>query len=85
MESNAPAETGSLQQVTQESILVGLEYLQRRLHSLCGQPAPVLRHPHSKEDFPQIHVELSVFWFVPIAPCHGAGYHQKARPYPLDT
>jgi len=37
------AKAGTLQQVTQESIQVSSEYLQRRrLHSLTGQPLPVL-------------------------------------------
>jgi len=41
-----------LEQTAQDCIQVGLEYLQRRrLHSLSGQPVPVLRHPHSKEVF----------------------------------
>jgi len=38
-----PAEAGSVQQVVQESVEVDFEYLQkRRLHSLSGQPVPVL-------------------------------------------
>jgi len=44
-----PAKAGYLQQVTLESIQMGLAYLQRRLHSLSGQPVPVLCYLHSKE------------------------------------
>ena len=45
IESNPPAKAGSLHQVTQVRVQVGLEYLQRRrLHNLPGQPVPVLRH-----------------------------------------
>lgn len=46
-ESDHPA--GSVQQVAQEGIQEGLEYLLRRLHSLSRLPVPVLCHPHSKE------------------------------------
>jgi len=46
--SNFPANAGSLQLVTEESIQVGSEYLQRRLHNLSGQPVPVFYYPQSK-------------------------------------
>lgn len=47
-ESDHPA--GSVQQVAQEGIQEGLEYLlRRRLHSLSRLPVSVLCHPHSKE------------------------------------
>jgi len=37
---------GHLQQAAEDLVQVGLDYLQRRrLHSLPGQPVPVLRHP----------------------------------------
>jgi len=40
---------GHLQQAAQDPVQDDLEYLQRRrLHSLSGQPVPVLRHPQSK-------------------------------------
>ena len=46
IESNSPlCSTGSIQQAAQVGIQLGLEYLQgRRIHSLPGQPVPVLRH-----------------------------------------
>jgi len=37
-----------------------LEYLQRRLHNLCGQPVPVLHHSHCKEVLPYVFVELRI-------------------------
>jgi len=41
---------GYLQQSAQDLVQAGLEYLQRRrLHSLTGQPVPVLRHPQRVE------------------------------------
>ena len=44
----SPAKAGSLEQVSQECIQVGFEYLQRRrLHNLSGQPAPVLSKERS--------------------------------------
>ena len=36
---------GTLYQISQIGIHVGLEYLQRRLHYLSEQPVPVLCHP----------------------------------------
>ena len=43
---------GQLEQVAQDSVLSGLEYLQRwRLHSLPGQPLPVFDHSLSKRFF----------------------------------
>jgi len=66
---------GCLQQITQDLVQVGLEYLQRtRLHHLPGQPVPVLRHPQ-KEVLPHVQTELSILQFVPIAPCPVAGHH----------
>jgi len=41
--SPSPAKAGSLEQVIQESVQVGFEYLRRgRLHSCSVQPVPVL-------------------------------------------
>lgn len=48
-------------QVAQVSIQVGLEYLQRRLHNISGQPAPVLCHLDSEEVLPCVSMELPVF------------------------
>jgi len=31
----------------EESIQIGFEYLQRRIHKLPGQPVPELYHPYS--------------------------------------
>jgi len=56
-----PAKAGTLQQITQVGIQSGLEYLQRRLSSLSGQPVPVLRHSHSKEVLPCVQMEITVF------------------------
>ena len=52
-----PAKAGFLQEVTQVGVQMGSEYLQRRLHSLFGQPVPVLCHPHSKKDLLHICAE----------------------------
>ena len=41
---------GHLQQAAEDLVQTGLEYLQRRrLHSLPGQPLPVLCHPQREE------------------------------------
>lgn len=71
----------------QESIQVGFMYFQwKRIHSICGQPVPVFCHSHSKEVFPDVHMELSVLQFVPVAPCYITAHHQKrSLPDPLDT
>ena len=55
---------GHLQQAAQDRIQVGLEYLQRRLHNLSGQPVPVLRHPQREEVLPRVQLELPVPQFV---------------------
>ena len=69
---------GHLEQVVQDFIQAGLEYLQRRrLHSLPGQPVPVLSHPQSEEVLPHIQTELPMLQFVPVAPCPVAGHHWK--------
>lgn len=48
--SESDHHAGSVQQVAQEGIQEGLEYLlRRRLHSLSTLPVSVLCHPHSKE------------------------------------
>ena len=40
---------GHVEQVAQDLIQVGSEYLhRRRIHNLSGQPVPVLHHPQSK-------------------------------------
>ena len=67
---------GHLQQAAQDRVQAGLEYLQRRrLHSLPGQPVPVLRHPHSEKVLPHVQTELPMLQFVLIAPCPVAGHH----------
>ena len=67
---------GHLQQAAQDLVQAGLEYLQRRrLHSLPGQPVPVLRHPQREEVLPHVQMELPLLQFVPIAPCPVAGHH----------
>ena len=63
-----------LEQVAQYCIQMGFECLQRRrLHSLSGQPVPLLCHPQGKEVLPHIQVELPVLQFVPDAPCPVTG------------
>ena len=69
---------GLLQQAAQDLIQAGLEYLQRgKLHSLPGQPVPVLCHPQREEVLPHVQLELPVLQFVPIAPCPVAGHRWK--------
>ena len=75
-----PPKQGHLQQAAQDLVQVGLEYLQRRrIHSLPGQPVPVLRHPQREEILPHSQTELPVFQFVPIAPCPVAEHHWKYK------
>ena len=46
---------GHLQQAVEDLVQAGLEYLQRRrLHSLSGQPVPVLCHPQREEVLPHV-------------------------------
>jgi len=66
---------GHLQQAAQDPVQVGLEYLQRRrLHSLPGQPVPVLCHPQREEGLPHVQMELPMPQFVPVTPCPVAGH-----------
>jgi len=75
--SNPPAKAGILGRVTQKSIQVHFEYLQRRrLHRLhSGEFVPVFRHPQSKEVFPHVCMDLPMFYFVPVVPCPAAAHH----------
>jgi len=63
IESNTTAKAGSLQQVAQEGVQMGLEYPHRRLHNLSGQPVPVLYHPYCKEVLLHVSTELPMFKF----------------------
>ena len=66
---------GHLQQAAQDCLQAGLEYLERRgIHSLPGQPVPVLRHLQN-EDLPHVQVEHPMLQSVPVAPCPVAGHH----------
>ena len=70
IESTPPAKAGSLDQVAQVGVQVGLECLQRRrLHNLSGQPIPVLCHPYCEEVLTHICAELPMVQFVAISPC----------------
>lgn len=43
---------GRPEMVAQDHVQMAFDYLQAwTLHNLCGQPVPVLRHPHSKNCF----------------------------------
>jgi len=54
-----------LEPAAQDQIQTAFEYLQgRRLHNLSGRSVPVLSHPHSKNVFPNVQTEASVFQFV---------------------
>ena len=65
-----------LEQVAQDSIQVGFEYLQRRrLHNASVLPIPVLCHSQSKEVLPHVQLDLPMHQFVPVAPCPVAGHH----------
>jgi len=65
-----PAKACSLQQAAQVGIQADIERLQRRrLHSLSGQPAPVLRYPHCEEIPIHICAELPMLQFVAVSPC----------------
>ena len=58
---------GHLQQAAQDLVQAGLQYLQRRgVHSLPGQPVPVLRHPQREEVLPRVQTELPMLQFVPV-------------------
>jgi len=59
---------GHVEQVAQDLVQVGFEYLQRRrLHNPSGQPVPVLCHPQTKEVLPHVQMELPMLHFEPAA------------------
>jgi len=67
---------GHLQQAAQGLVQASLEYLQRRrIHSLSGQPVPVLHHPQREEFLPHVQMELPMLQFVPVASCPVTGHH----------
>lgn len=58
---------GSLEHLPQDCVQMDLGYPQgMRLHSLSGQPAPVLRSPSQESSTPFL-VEFPVHQFLPIA------------------
>jgi len=58
---------GHPEKAAQDLVQAGLEYLPRkRLHSLPGQPVPVLHHPQREEVLPDVQLELPVLQFVPV-------------------
>jgi len=70
---------GHLQQAAQDRVQASLEYLQRgRLHSLPGQPVPVLRHPQREEVLPHVQTEHPMLWFVPVALVLSLGTTEKS-------
>ena len=67
---------GHLQPAAQDHVQVAFEYLQGwRIHSLPGQPVPVLGHSYSKKVFPNAQREPLVFQFVPTASGPVTGQH----------
>lgn len=48
---------------------------------LLWQPVALLCQPHSKENFPHIHMELSMFQFLPIAIFLSLGTVEKSLTY----
>ena len=68
---------GHLEQAVQDLVQAGLEHLQRRLHSLPGQPVLVLRYPQREEVLLHVQMELPLLQFVPIALCPVAGHYWK--------
>jgi len=68
IEVQLAAKAGSLQQVTKESVQVGLEY-QQRFHNLSEQPVPVRRYSDSEGFPPCLSNGLLVSLFLPIVPC----------------
>ena len=68
---------GHLEQAAQDRIQAGLEYLQRKIHNLPGQPGPGLRPPQMEDVLPHVQMELLTLQFVPVAPCPVTGHHWK--------
>jgi len=74
-----PLKQGHLQQAAQDLVQGGLEYLQRRrLHSLPGQPVPVLRHPQSEEVLPHVQTNFLCFSLCPLPLVLSLGTTEKS-------
>ena len=74
--SNPLLEQAHPEQGAQERIQVGfVESPSLETFNLPGQPVPPLWHPHRKEVFSHIEVELAVFQLVPVAPCPVIGHY----------
>lgn len=59
-----------LEYMARDCVQTVFEHLQRwNFHNLCGQPVPVLGHPHSKGAPPHIQVEFPVHQFLASASC----------------
>lgn len=78
IQPNPLLKQANLEQVAQDHIQPGLEYLQRRrLHNLSGHPGPALCHPESKEAFPRIQTELLCFSWCPLPLVPSLGTSEK--------
>lgn len=71
------------EQVAQDLVQVGFDYLQRRLHNLSEQPVPALYHHQSEDTFPHILTELLSLCPLPLS-CHYAPL-KRVWPHLLDT
>ena len=73
IESSGPThmpKQGYLEQIAQDLVQEGFEYLQRRrICSLSGQPVPALRQTQTEEALPHVQLELPLLQFVPGARC----------------
>lgn len=75
---------GHLGPVAQDHIQVAFVYFQGwRLHNLSEQPVPVLIHPHSEDEFPDVQREPPVDPFVPIDSGSVTGQHCKKPGSPI--
>ena len=83
IESKPPAKAGSLQYFAQVGIQTGLEYLQRRrLHSLSGQPVPVVCQHYCKEVLLHVSTELPMFKFQ-VSLSYHCTLPKRAWPHPF--
>lgn len=70
IQQNHAVKAGSLQEVTQESVQMDFENLQRRrIHSLCDQLILVICHLQNKEIFLHVHNKFPLFQFASISLC----------------
>lgn len=70
------SEPGQLEQVAQDCVLSGSDYLRGwRSYNFSGQPVPLFYQPQRKKVSSYVETEFPAFQFVLVASCPSTGHH----------